>query len=101
MKTPALCTSLDEIRSHIDTIDRSIVVLIAERAGFVMQAARFKRTTDDVKAPQRVERVISRVRALSQEVGVNPEIVEATYRAMISAFINAGLAQHATLAPND
>jgi len=55
------CSSLEEVRSNIDVIDRKIVALIAERGGFVMQAARFKKSTDDVKAPQRVEQVISKV----------------------------------------
>ena len=64
------------------------------------QAARFKKSTDDVKAPQRVEQVISKVRALSQKLGANPGVTEAVYRAMISAFINAELAEHTALASN-
>ena len=64
------------------------------------QAARFKKTTDDVKAPQRVEQVISKVTALSQELGANPSVTEQVYRAMISGFINAELAEHASLKNN-
>ena len=51
-----------------------------------MQAARFKRTVEDVKAPQRVEQVISKVRALAVESAANPDVTEAVYRAMIAAF---------------
>jgi len=94
------CNSLEEVRTNIDAIDRKIVGLIAERCGFVMQAARFKKTTDDVKAPQRVEQVISKVRALAQDSGANSDVTEAVYRAMISAFINAELAEHASLSSN-
>jgi isochorismate pyruvate lyase len=91
------CNSLEEVRSHIDSIDRQIVALLAERGSYVKQAARFKNTTDDVKAPQRVEQVIAKVRALAQELGANPKMTEQVYRAMIAAFIEAELAEHATL----
>lgn len=55
-QTPSVvpCASLDEVRQHIDRIDRQLVALIAERGGYVAQAAGFKRSADDVAAPQRV-----------------------------------------------
>lgn len=92
-----VCKSIEEVRTNIDVIDRKIVALIAERGGFVNQAARFKKTTDDVKAPVRVEQVIDKVRSLSAEFGGNAEVTEAVYRAMISAFISAELKEHAEL----
>ena len=95
------CNSIEEIRSNIDRIDRQIVTLLAERGGYVKQAARFKKTTDDVKAPQRVEQVIAKVTALSQELGANASVTEQVYRAMISGFINAELAEHAALNTTD
>jgi isochorismate pyruvate lyase len=98
LNTTITCSSLDDIRLHIDALDRKLVGLIAERGGFVMQAARFKKTTDDVRAPQRVEQVIAKVRALADELGASPDVVEAVYRAMIAAFISAELAEHASLA---
>ena len=91
------CTSIEDVRSNIDRIDRQIVALLAERGIFVKQAARFKKTTDDVKAPQRVEQVIAKVMALSQELGANPSVTEQVYRAMISGFISAELTEHAAL----
>ncbi|ACX96879.1 chorismate mutase [Halothiobacillus neapolitanus] len=97
MSSAVNCTSIEEVRSNIDRIDRQIVALLAERGSFVKQAARFKKTTDDVKAPQRVEQVIAKVTALSQELGANPSVTEQVYRAMISGFINAELTEHAAL----
>src|SRR5690606_39003683 len=98
LNTVVVCRSIDEVRVNIDSIDKEIVGLLAERGGFVKQAARFKKTTDDVKAPQRVEQVITKVRALAAELGGNPEVTEAVYRSMISAFISAELQEHADLA---
>jgi isochorismate pyruvate lyase len=94
----ATCTSLDEVRQRIDVIDRSLVSLLAQRGKLVTQAARFKKTTDDVRAPARVEQVIEKVRAMAGETGASPEVVEQVYRAMISAFIAEELNTHATLA---
>lgn len=91
------CNSLNEIREKIDSIDREIVTLLAKRGNLVTQAASFKKTTDDVKAPNRVEQVISKVTALAQTQGANPEVVERVYRAMISAFIEAELREHRVL----
>ncbi|WP_458375940.1 chorismate mutase [Pseudomonas pergaminensis] len=91
------CTSLEEIRTHIDRLDQQIVTLLAERGAYVSQAARFKKDTDSVKAPQRVEQVIAKVREISQAVGANPEVTEQVYRAMIAAFIQQELAEHAVL----
>ncbi|MBU2785014.1 chorismate mutase [Acidithiobacillus ferriphilus] len=88
---------IEEIRSNIDRIDRQIVTLLAQRGAYVKQAAKFKKTTTDVKAPQRVERVIAKVVALSVELGANPTVTEQVYRAMIAGFINAELAEHAAL----
>jgi len=93
------CDSLEEVRSEIDRIDRAIVGLLAERGGFVKQAAYFKKSSADVRAPQRVEQVINKVVELSKELGADPVVTEAVYRAMINAFIEAELAEHARLAP--
>ncbi|MDY7068802.1 Isochorismate pyruvate lyase [Pseudomonas extremaustralis] len=95
------CTTLEEVRSNIDRLDQQIVSLLAERGHYVSQAARFKKDTDGVKAPQRVEQVISKVRNLSQTVGANPDVTEQVYRAMIAAFIQQELAEHAELAGVD
>ncbi len=88
------CFSIEEVRENIDRIDRKIVALLAERGEYVKQAASFKKTTDEVKAPQRVEKVISKVTALAEELGANPSVTEEVYRAMISSFIKAELAEH-------
>ena len=91
------CTSIDEVRQRIDLIDRDIVALLAQRGQWVTQAAAFKSSTDDVRAPARVEQVIAKVRTIATDVGASPEVVERVYRAMISAFIDQELCVHAAL----
>lgn len=91
------CNSLDEVRLQIDSIDRSVVALLARRGNLVAQAAAFKQTTDDVRAPARVEQVIAKVRGIAAETGASPEVVEQVYRAMIAAFIDDELEAHGRL----
>ncbi len=91
------CNSLEEVRANIDRLDRQIVALLAERGGYVKQAARFKKTTDDVRAPQRVKQVIANAGALAREFGADPIVTEQVYRAMISAFIDLELSEHSAI----
>ena len=83
------CNSIDEVRNNINKIDAQIVKLIALRGEFVKQAAKFKKDSDDVKAPKRVEEVINKVKDLAKSTGANEEVVENIYRAMIDSFIKA------------
>src|SRR5690349_24495894 len=80
------CTSLGEVRDNIDRIDREIVRAMAERSKYVHEAARFKKSAAEVEAPQRVEQVVEKAKALAAQDGLPPEVAEATYRAMIRAF---------------
>ncbi|CAM3869621.1 Chorismate mutase [Pseudomonas reidholzensis] len=91
------CTSIEEVRQRIDLIDREVVALLARRGHLVTQAAAFKTTTDDVRAPARVEQVIAKVRSLANDAGASADVVEQVYRAMIAAFIEQELHTHAKL----
>lgn len=99
MNPIVVCDSLDQIRLHIDRLDRQLVALVAERGAYVKQAARFKKNAAEVAAPQRVEQVISKVSALAAELGAAPSVVEATWRAMIAAFIALEQQEHTALQP--
>ena len=95
----AAVPELTEIRANIDATDREIIALIASRQRWVEAAGRAKAASaqprDAVRAPARVEAVIDTVRAQASSVGASPEVVEATYRAMIAAFIELELGVHA------
>jgi len=88
------CKNIEEVRANIDLIDREIVKLLSERSKYVRQAAKFKKTTQDVKAPDRVEEVILKVRNMASEYGLDPEIVESVYRTMIACFIEHEMKEH-------
>lgn len=99
MTAIAQCASLAEVRDHIDRIDRQLVALIAERGAYVRQAAGFKKTAEEVPAPQRVAQVLARVNAIAVDCGAEPTVVDATWRAMIAAFIDSERVHQAALHP--
>jgi isochorismate pyruvate lyase len=80
------CNTLGEVRTNIDRIDRQMVALIAERGSFVREAARFKANPAAVEDKARVEQIIAKLRTLAAEDGAPPDVVEATYRALIAAY---------------
>lgn len=86
-----LAATLSEVRANIDRLDDQIVALLAERAMYVKDAARFKRDAYQVSAPARQAEVFAKVRALADKHNRGfahlPDVVEAAYRAMVAAFI--------------
>ncbi|WP_312996366.1 chorismate mutase [Achromobacter animicus] len=86
-----LCANLADVRTNIDRLDDEIVRLIAERAMYVKDAARFKRDAFQVSAPARQAQVFEKARALAQRHNQGfsnlEQVVDATYRAMVAAFI--------------
>ena len=85
------CESLEQVREQIDVVDQALIEMIAVRQFYVDQAVRFKRTEQDVQAPERVEQVIVKVRAQAVEFGTDPDLVEHIYREMIQRFIQREL----------
>nr|AFV52121.1 chorismate mutase [Streptoalloteichus sp. ATCC 53650] len=51
----------------------------------MLDLTRLKHDEQAVRSPDRVEQVIARVRDRAAELGVEPDVVERTYRALITA----------------
>jgi len=81
------CDTMAEVRRHIDALDDRIVALLAERSGYVAQAARIKQRADQVYDQARIDFIVDRVKAMARARGAPEAVMEATYRAMIAAFI--------------
>lgn len=86
--TPVVhCTTMTEVRAHIDALDAQIVPLLAQRCGYVAQAARIKESVTKIVDTDRIEAIIRRVRAQAQALGAPPDVLDAAYRALIAASI--------------
>jgi isochorismate pyruvate lyase len=90
-------SSLEEIRTNIDKIDREIVILLSKRGECVKQAARFKTTAANVKDLKRLEQIIEKVTSYAREFGCDPFTIEIIYRNMIEAFIQLEMKTFADL----
>ena len=87
MKSPAECASLSDVRAEIDRLDRALVALIAERAGYVHAAARFKATEADVSAPDRQTAMLRDRRAWAVQADLDPDVIEKLFRDLVAYFI--------------
>ncbi len=82
---------LYEIRHEIDNIDNQIIALLAERGGLVSEAGKLKKDEEAVRDPERVEKVIAKVKGKASLNGLAPDIAEKVYRVIIDCFINKEL----------
>lgn len=80
------CRTLGEVRTNIDRIDDQILRLMAERSRYVAQAGRFKTSAANVRDDVRIRQILTRIREKAKQAGVNPDIAEATFRAMVEGF---------------
>ncbi len=87
------CNSLEEVRTQIDAVDADILHLIAKRKEYVKQAAKFKHSVEEVKAPDRVDDVVNHVRHLALTLGVNPNMVTDIYKQMIEDMVESEIAE--------
>lgn len=87
MNTPEGCGSIEEVRAEIDRIDREIVKLIGERAGYVHAAARFKTSEAAVAAPERQAAMYRARRQWAEAADLDPDVIEKMYRDLVAYFI--------------
>jgi isochorismate pyruvate lyase len=87
MKKAEDCESIEEIRECIDKLDNNIILNLGIRSTFVKNAAKFKKSKEDVKAKDRVESMIKNRRVWASEYGLNPDFIESIFRNIVAYFI--------------
>ncbi|HET6590954.1 MAG TPA: chorismate mutase [Candidatus Nitrosocosmicus sp.] len=81
------CSSLEEIRYHIDLLDREIVSLLAKRGEYVRQAAKFKENIGSVEDKNRINEIITKVAKYAKEINFDSSIVAQIYAYMIRIYV--------------
>ena len=81
------CRTMDDVRRNIDALDERITALMAERSGYMTEAARIKQDSAHVHDQARIDFIVERVKAMAREQGAPEAVIEAAYRAMIDASI--------------
>ncbi len=87
------CTTLNEARGKIDKVDEEIVKLIAKRNNYIKQIAHFKTSVEEVKAQDRINSVISRVREQAISLDLSPNLINELYVKMINAMVESEIAE--------
>ena len=87
------CHTLDEARNEIDKVDEEIVKLIALRNNYIKQIAHFKTSIDEVKAQDRIDDVISRVRRQAIDLDLSPNLINDLYLRMIDGMVESEIAE--------
>jgi isochorismate pyruvate lyase len=81
---PEDCISMAELRRQIDSLDRDLVSLLAERAGYIDRAAELKIGEGlPARIAPRVEAVVSNVRTAADANGLDPDLAEQLWRHLI------------------
>jgi len=76
--------TLEELRRHLDSIDRRMLEMIAERQATIAEIAKVKRSTGyPLRDYKREREVFQGARAKAVEVGVSPEVAESIMRLLI------------------
>ncbi|MEA3371104.1 MAG: chorismate mutase [Campylobacterota bacterium] len=87
------CNSLKEVRTEIDELDTKLVDLISERSHLIRQAAAFKNSVEEVKAQDRIEFILQRVRHHAIEKGVSPNMISELFEIMIDEMVETEIAE--------
>ena len=87
------CNSLEDVRKEIDKIDDQIVELIAKRNAYIRELAHFKNSVDEIKAKDRIDDVINRMRSRAIELDLSPNLINDLYIRMIDAMVDTEVAE--------
>ena len=87
IKTPNDCESLQHIRQGIDHIDHQIIELLAQRMGYVLNAAEFKPDLKSIPAPNRVAEMLTQRKQWAEQADISSDFIVPLYSQIIQWFI--------------
>jgi len=87
------CNSLEEVRTEIDILDDKLVELISERSHLIRQAVAFKDSVEDVKAEDRIDFIMQKVRKKAIELNINPNMISELFTVMINEMVETEIAE--------
>ena len=96
LKSPEDCRNMQEIRTAIDAIGHEIIAAIGARAAYVTSAARFKTSPAALRDDERLRSMLEQRRAWAVAAGLDPDLIAALYRQLVTYFIHKELRQWQT-----
>ena len=87
IRDPENCTTMAEVRTGVDDVDRQIVALIARRFGYMDAAARIKPDRSAVRDEWRKADVKAKVDTAAVDAGVDEALMSRLYEDLIETSI--------------
>ncbi|KAG1719756.1 chorismate mutase, partial [Suillus lakei] len=81
------CSSLDQVREQLNTIDAQLLQLLSTRASYVREATRYKATIADVNVPSRNQEVIQGAVDAAPSVHLPQIVAKKVYEGMINSSV--------------
>ena len=88
IKSPAECTTKEDVRHEIDRIDKALVTLFAERHSYVTRMAQLKSDPHEAFVPERIEAIIKKIRAQADTLHLDEDQAELIWRTLINWNVN-------------
>ena len=79
--------NMEELRKELDLLDNELIKLVSKRFKFIEQAAIIKDDISKIRDNDRIEDIIKRLRKLSKNNDISPDIVEKLWRYIIELSI--------------
>ena len=87
------CTTMTDVRTGVDALDRELVALLARRFAYMDAAARIKPGREAVRDEARKAQVIANARAAAIAAGVPEDVVGELWERLVEASIAYELAR--------
>ncbi len=87
IRDPADCTTMTEVRTGVDDVDRRLVALLKRRFGYMEAAARIKPERSAVRDEWRKADVLARVDTAAMAEGVDRALMARLYEDLIETSI--------------
>jgi isochorismate pyruvate lyase len=87
-KSPAECATKEDVRAEINRIDEALLVLFAERHGYVTRMAEIKTDPHEAHDPVRINSMISKYRSRAEQLGLDEDQAELIWRTLIDWNVN-------------
>jgi len=87
VRDPEQCSTMSEVRTGVDEVDRRLLALIARRFGYMDAAARIKLDRAAVRDEWRKADVLAKVAAQAAAAGIDAALIARLYEELIEASI--------------
>lgn len=87
-KSPAQCTTKEDVRAELDRIDQALLVLFAERHRYVTRMAEIKTDPHEAHDPVRIKSMLDKQRRRAEELGLDEDQAELIWQTLIDWNVN-------------